>query len=92
MGKEISGIDLDEVSQPFPLIQKNVMVKLQNICCFCECPLTLDILRNTPNRVSQLEIIDHKGTTWLKVVKNDTERGSSISLFWFTSDELAAVT
>ena len=82
MGEERSGIDLDEVSQPFPLIQKNVMVKKKKkICCFCECPLTLDILRNTPNRVSQLEKIDHKGTTWLKVVKNDTERGSSISLF-----------
>ena len=27
MGEERSGIDLDEVSQPFPLIQKNVMVK-----------------------------------------------------------------
>ena len=92
MGEERSGIDLDEVSQPFPLIQKSFMVKYKKICCFCECPLTLDLLRNTPNRVSELEIIDHKGITWLKVVKDDTERGSSISLFWFTSDELAAVT
>ena len=81
MGEERSGIDLDEVSQPFPLIQKSFMVKCKKICCFCECPLTLDILRNTPNRVSELEIIDHKGITWLKVVKDDTERGSSISLF-----------
>lgn len=92
MGEERSGIDLDEVSQPFPPIQKSFMVKYEKICWFCECPLTLDILRNTPNRVSELEIIDHKGITWLKVVKDDTERGSSISLFWFTSDELAAVT
>ena len=77
MGEERSGIDLDEVSQPFPLIQKSFMVKYKNICCFFECPLTLDILRNTLNRVSEL---------------NDIERGSSISLFWFTSNELAAVT
>ena len=55
--------------------------KIKKICCFCECPLTLNILRNTPNRVSELEIIDHKGITWRKVVKDDTERGSSISLF-----------
>ena len=77
MGEERSGIDLDEVSQPFPLIQKSFMVKYKNICCFFECPLTLDILRNTLNRVSELD---------------DIERGSSISLFWFTSNELAAVT
>ena len=66
MGEERSGIDLGEVSQPFPLIQKSFMVKYKNICCFFECPLTLDILRNTLNRVSELD---------------DIERGSSISLF-----------
>ena len=81
MGEERSGIDLDEVSQPFPLIQKSFMVKYKNICCIFECPLTLDILRNTLNRVSTLKIIDHKGITWFKVGKDDTERGSSISLF-----------
>ena len=59
MGEERSGIDLDEVSQPFPLIQKIFLVKYKNICCFFECPLTLDILRNTLNRVSTLKIIDH---------------------------------
>ena len=59
MGEERSGIDLDEVSQPFPLIQKSFMVKYKNNCCFFECPLTLDILRNTLNRVSKLKRIDH---------------------------------
>ena len=59
MGEERSGIDLDEVSQPFPLIQKSFMVKYKNICCIFERPLTLDILRNTLNRVSKLKIIDH---------------------------------
>ena len=58
MGEEGSGIDLDEVSQPFPLIQKIFMVKYKNVFFF-ECPLTLDILRNTLNRVSKLKIIDH---------------------------------
>ena len=60
---------------------KDFYGKIQKHFFFFECPLTLDILRNTLNRVSELEIIDHKGITWLKVVKDDTERGSSISLF-----------
>ena len=34
MGEERSGIDLDEVSQPFPLIQKIFMVKYKNIFFF----------------------------------------------------------
>ena len=55
--------------------------KMQKHLLFFECPLTLDILRNTLNRVSKLKIIDHKGITWFKVGKDDTERGSSISLF-----------
>ena len=59
MGEERSGIDLDEVSQPFPLIQKIFLVKYKNICYIFEFPLTLDILRNTLNRVSKLKIIDH---------------------------------